>query len=70
LKARGVVGHHVSLPWEEVTNVAVAVEALVVTSIAAEPCPRAIIGDGPFGESGQGRSVVRAGGNGGVGDRE
>ena len=58
MKARGVVSHHVSLPWEEVTNVAVAVEALVVASVTAEPGPRAIIRDGSFGESGQGRCVV------------
>jgi hypothetical protein len=50
--------------------VTVAVEALVVAGIAAEPCSRTVAGDGPFGEARQGRGVVGAGGNGGVGDRE
>jgi hypothetical protein len=35
LEARGVIGHDVELSWEEVCEVAVAVEALVVTLEAA-----------------------------------
>jgi hypothetical protein len=70
LKARSVVSHHVSLSWEEVTDVTVAMEALVVAGIAAEPCSCAVTGDGPLYEARQGGSVVRAGGDGGVGDRE
>jgi hypothetical protein len=70
LKAGSVVSHHVSLSWEEVAHVTVAVEALVVAGIAAEPGSGTITGDGAFGEARQGRGVVGAGGNGGVGDRE
>jgi hypothetical protein len=48
LEARSVVSHHVSLPGKEVAYVTVAVEALVVAGIAAEPGSRTITGDGPL----------------------
>ena len=70
LKARGVVGHHVGLSWEEVAHMAVAMSTLVVASVAAEPGASTIAGDGTFGKAGQCWCVVGAGSNGRVGDWE
>lgn len=68
LKARGVVSHGVSVPGEEVCNVAVAVEALMVAGVAAERCGGAGSGHCPLAHSGDGRGVVGKVLEGGVAD--
>ena len=60
LEARGVVGHDVSLAWDVKGSVVVAVIALVAAGPIAEVGGRAVGGDGPFADAGDGGRVVGA----------
>ena len=66
LKARGVISHHVVWSWEEETFMAIAVEALVVAGVVAQVGGRPSPVDCSFGDSGEGRSVVGAIGEGSI----
>jgi hypothetical protein len=66
LKARSVVGHHVSFAWEEEADMAVTVLALVIASIATQAGRGPVTGHGAFGQARQSGGVVRTGGNGQV----
>ena len=68
LEARGVVGHDVGFPWEEMRLVTVSVLALVATCIIAEMRGRSFSGGGAFEQARQARGVVRTGGNGPAAD--
>ena len=66
LEARRVVRHVVGVSWEEMREVAVAVEALVVAGVAAEAGGGSGARDRPSAHSGDGRGVVREVFQGGV----
>ena len=66
LETRGIIGHHVTLSWEKVSDVAVAVLPLVLASKAAKVGGRLVGRDRSLVESGNGGGVVGQGGNGEV----
>ena len=66
MKARAVVGDDIQRSREVEGFVAVAVFALVGALDVAEVSGGAVVGDSPFGDPGDGRSVVGASGNGGI----
>ena len=68
LEARGVIGHYVGLPWEEVRLMAAPMLALVTAGVVAEVSGGPFGGSGPFGQAGEARRVVCAGGDGPVSD--
>jgi hypothetical protein len=66
LETGGIVGHDVVLSWEEVRDVAVAVEALVVAGEPAQGGSSTASGDGPLSDPRDGRGVVREVFDGGI----
>ena len=68
LQAGRIIGHYVVRSWDVEGLVAVAMLVLVQAGAVAEVRRRAIAGHSPFRDSGDGRGVVRAGGDGGAGD--
>ena len=66
LKAGGVVCHDVGTPWDEEVGLAVAVFALVSTSVVAEKGCRPVGRDRSLQHPGQGGGVVSPIGDGGV----
>ena len=69
LEARGVIGHDVGLPWEEGSEVAVSVRALMVTGEAAHSRRGSWAGgDSALVHPGDGWGVVGAVLEGGVAD--
>lgn len=59
LQSGGVVRHVVAVSWEEVSEVTVAVEALVIAGVPAEGGGGTTGGDGAFPHAGHSRGVVR-----------
>lgn len=58
LEAGRVVRHAVGVSWEEMREVAVAVQALVVAGVATETGGGSGAGDSALAHSGDGRGVV------------
>lgn len=68
LESRRVVGHAICASWYEEAVVAVAVLALVHAGVVAKMGGRSVAGDSAFVHPGHGGGVVRAVGQGGIGD--
>lgn len=67
LEARGVIGHGVLRSWDVGHLLAVAMVSLVMTCEVTEVRCGSVAGDRPLGETGDGRGVVGARPDGGVG---
>lgn len=70
LQARSVISHVVLLSWDKEHRMAVAVLALVHAGVVAQVGRRAIAGHSALAKARDGGGVVRASGDGGVGDRK
>ena len=68
LHAGGVVTHDVDRSWEVEGDVAIAVGTLMGAGDVAQEGGRAVVGQGSFGDARDGRGVVAAVSDGGVGD--
>ena len=69
LQARGIVGHPVGIPWDEVCYVTVSVLALVRACVVAQSSSGTVAGDGASADSGDRRRVVGEVGEGSIADR-
>ena len=69
LQVRGIVGHHVGLPWDVLCHVAMAVLALVLSRKDALLGWRSVGGDCLLVHSGFCRGVIHECGNGDAVDR-